>query len=363
MDALRTPFVELMACHPKNLTPFARMTSRLRCGLAVLSAGAALALAGVGAAQAADPTVLTTVTALPGTVTLARPSAAPPLQTYAAYEISVTNTGTNTRNHVRVLGSTVVTPAALPQPVAVFTTSIGLACVTTNAAQTAIECAIGQMASGTSASFIVVFRAPSQGAQIVFTEQTYYAEGANDSGNAAHADGSGALTATVTTLGTPTTEQVRSYIPPGGGTLFTGFTGIATLADKWTTTVIVPSAAKAEVVEALSLESCSADLLACYRSTLTIPGTFAQLVIELRRDASSIRPGAKIANAEVKYSHSGGPPIPLLACNATFPAGPSAGTPCIASRIEYKRADAPTPEEIGDWLFRIYALDNGTFEW
>jgi hypothetical protein len=139
-----------------------------------------------------------------------------------------------------------------------------------------------------------------------------------------------------------------------------GTTGIAGADDKWTTTVAVPSFASAEVSEDESdLNSCSADLTQCFTSSLRIPGEFTRLVITLRRDASTIGPGAKIANAQVFYAKDGVNFVALAACTS---AGPAPGQPCIASRKVYtKQSDPLLPDAWGDWEFVIWALDNGVY--
>lgn len=326
---------------------------------------AALLLAAATCSMAADPTVLSTVTAVPSVVTYSRPLQTPPFATYVAYEVAIVNNSTNTLNNVRLEGSTSVAGAS--SQTAPFVSSLNLGCTTTTAA-TAIVCQIGQLRGGGAgtSSFVVIFQAPAAGTSVDFAWKLFYAEGSNDNG--AHLDTNTGTTST--TLGTPIATELKTYVPPGGGTFFTGGSGVATSADPWTTTVNIPSAAKAEILETSSLVACAPDLLTCEVSSLSIPGTFPQLTITLRRDVSTIAKGAKIASARILYSNPTTPdprivyPYEVLPCtDTTWGPLPQIGIPCEnrAARIEFNKKTAPTPDWIGDWQFEIRARDNGKY--
>ena len=103
-------------------------------------------------------------------------------------------------------------------------------------------------------------------------------------------------------------------------------------------------------------------------SRLTIPGQFAQLVIKLRRDASTLLKGAKIASARVSYDDPSHPdarvvyPYEVLPCtDTTYGTLPQPGIPCIRTRTEYTKKNAPTADWVGDWEFEILANDNGRY--
>ena len=325
----------------------------------------AVAMIGIStSAIAADPNVASKVTAVPNTVTYSRPNENPPLITFVAYEISIVNNSKNVLNKVRMVGSTSV--AGAETQTAPFVTSIGLSCAPTNASATEIECSIGQLrGGGGSSAFVLIFQAPTEGESVDFAWTHYYSEGSNDSG--AHIDTNTGTTST--TLGTPIATELKTYVPPAGGTFFTGSTGVATSSDPWTTTVNVPSFAKAEVKETSSLSTCAPDLLSCETSELTIPGTFPKLIITLRRDASTIAKSAKISSARIYYDNlqNNNSPIPypyeVLPCSNTTTYGtlPKPGIPCINKRTEYTKRTAPTPDWIGDWGFEIWAIDNGRY--
>lgn len=361
----------------------ARAVARESAGLRRLAAVSALvggAVCAVGSAQAADPQVAISVTPIPSTVTFSRPALTPPLPTYAAYRIKVVNNSTNTLNNVRFSGTTAVVLANPEARSAPLREAIGLACATTNAARTSIECAIGQLrgggGAGATAEFTLVFDTPTSGAapvacsadhpppscdRISFSTTTYYSEGSSDNGGAAHTDTT-ELTAH-THLGTPTTTEVKSFVPTGGGQFFTGIDGVPrsnadpALSDLWTTTVDVPSLAAggAQVLESNDL----------FISDVTIPGSFTGLIITLRRDASTIPKNAKIANSIITYQHdlsNAATKITVQSCAIT--GGPTPGKPCFDASnppFEYTKRNAPIPDLIGDWEYRILAVDNGRF--
>jgi len=119
--------------------------------------------------------------------------------------------------------------------------------------------------------------------------------------------------------------------------------------------------------------TCAPDLLTCSTSTLTIPGTFLdELTIILRRDASTITNGAKIANARIYYqkTDADGNPVgttdEVLTCtDVTYGTLPQSGKPCIESRTAWPKKSTPKVqvplESGGDWWFFIRAIDNGKY--
>lgn len=352
-----------------------RIAGRLSASFGVAAIGVVGMLVGVAPARAADPNVTVTVEAVPDTVTFSRPALTPPMPTYAAYKITVKNSSTNVLNSVRFTGTTTVVLGSPEARSAPFRESIDLGCTTTNAARTSIECEIGTLRGGgganATASFVVYFDAPSSVAvpcplvgcdHIAFATSTFYSEGARDAGGASHVDVTHVLA--TTNLGTPTVSEIRSAVPTGGGRFFTGADGVprSTTGDLWTTTVNVPSLVRdgARVFESTNPASCSADVTTCFFTDLTILGTFAELTITLRRDASTIAKSARIANAVIFYRHLASDPLVAVpACTATL--GPLPGKPCMSSRTEYTKRSAPTPDLVGDWEFVIRAVDNGRF--
>ncbi|MGA0612025.1 hypothetical protein [Caldimonas sp. KR1-144] len=332
----------------------------------------AMGLCGALPALAASPTVDISVVPVPATVSYSRPSATPPLVTRAAYEVRIVNQSTNTINDVRFLATSQVIGATASAP---FAEAIGASCQATDAAKLSVSCSLGQLRGGGGAdattSFVLVFNAPPAGSSISLAWTAAYGEGLGDSTGASHVDTQTGSAATL--LGTPTATDVRSYIPTAGAKIFTGLNGIATPGDPWTTTVVVPAFAKAEVVEDLDANSCAPDLLICVRSTLTIPGSFNYLLVTLRRDVSTLKPGAKIANAVLRYQPGSvingefvpsGTPVDIVACDLLPGRVPNATTRrCVDYRLEYTKKNSPSADYLGDWEFGLKALENGRVSW
>lgn len=331
------------------------MTIRAAASIAAATLLCSLAAPAFAGSQ---PDVGLTVSAQPTAVTRSRPAASPPVASFAAYRVTITNNNKNVINHAYVVGATQVIGASEKAP---FAESIGVACTPLDSARTQVKCSVGQLRGrGGSATFTVLFKAPANGQKIVFSWQGIFAEGVTDNPGAAHRDSTEVGT-TVTLLQAPSTTQLKTFVPSQGATIFTGLSNIPTASDQATTTVSVPKAASAEIVEFVNPQSCAADLLVCFTADLTIPGTFANLVIKLRRDASTIRKYANIANAKVFYGADHIHFAEVLPCDCT--GGPAPGAPCIDKRQAYNQYHAPSVDFIGDWEFTILAVDNGVYRW
>lgn len=350
-----------------------RPRTALRLATAALLGSSLLLGATAARAEAAASAIVVKTEVLATPVTYSRPAATPPLPTWAAWKVTVANNGRNVVNHLTFTGvTTVLTPGeTAPFLIAEGLDGASVNCTTTNLAQNAVSCPLGTLRSnGGAVSFVLIFKGPVAVAsplpadRIDFAWQASYAESLNDSAGASRQDTQTGL-APPTALGTPLITQVQSTVPRTGGTFFTGNTAVATAADPWTTTVNVPARlayTTAMILEATALNSCAPDLLTCNSSTLTIPGNFAYLTVTLRRDASTIKPGAKIANAKVYYASDNVTFTEVLDCAVT--GGPQPGVPCMESRTAYTKKNAPIPtlEWEGDWEFVIRALDNGRYE-
>ena len=332
----------------------------------------------------------------PASVSLGRDN----LMTYAAYRVSITNSSGNTNNAIRFNAGTEVsgdfTAAAVPTDagaVAPYVEFIGPAPCTGSGS--AVECNIPQMKAGANHSFVMIFSAPqvtaaaqwANSAAIRLAWKFDYASG-NSSATPSSILCNGVTianppceatetTALITTVSDAILQGFVTYIPSFGGTFFTG-SGASVLPPDGTN-LRPTAAAKITVPAGQGLSTALVDLTVepvafSGDTTTTITGLVqvpngGQLfqnyaVIELRRDASTIRSGAKIANAFVTYSHNEITPV-FWALNPC-PAGgfPNLNEPvCIADRIAYTRKNAPTPADIGDWLFIIHALENGVSRW
>jgi hypothetical protein len=348
---------------------------RLAAGLVAASLFVPVQLAHAGAGD-----VTTTVTPLQANVTYGAPASAgaPELVTYLGYQVTVGNapTNNNTINKFRFTGATTVSD---PAEKAVFSSSEGVAC-TAGSDGTSIECLVGTLRAGESASFAVFFRAPQkavngvadapQSDYVNFAGVTYFAEGTGGVPVSVPENSTKAWSAGPVELGTNNPTLVRSAVPKAGGSLFTGSGAAATAADTWTTTVVIPATAAfttGQIEEATGVP-LAANLLDSSITTLSIPGAFQKLTITLRRDASTIVKGAKIASARVFYDNPTTPapglvyPYEVLPCtDTTYGTLPKPGIPCINRRTEYTKKTAPTPEWEGDWEFEVFALDNGRY--
>lgn len=343
-------------------------------------------LVALGAAQALPAfagagLVTTTVTPLQTNVSysVAATGSAPALQTYIGYLVTVANAAgnTNTINNLRFTGTAAATD---PAETVSYVSTEGWPCVAGSGGQS-VECAIGQLRAGQSVSFAIFFKAPQKVVNTVadgvdedkvsFSGVTYYAEGLGGLDNSVPQNSTSPFTAPWVTLGTNSPTLVKSAVQKAGGQLYTGSGAAATATDTWTTTVSVPATAAyttAEIAESSVPLPLAPNLLDQSSTDLTIPGSFAKLVILLRRDASTIVKGAKIASARLLYSNPTTPaagvtyPYEVLACtDTTYGPLPQPGIPCIARRTEYTKKTAPTPDWEGDWEFEVWALDNGRY--
>ncbi|HWI10702.1 MAG TPA: hypothetical protein VNU48_05175 [Burkholderiaceae bacterium] len=376
-------------------------------GSALLAAGL---LAGTDAVLAANANFAVTVTPVaasassPAAVSVGRNG----MTTYAAYQVSITNSSGNTSNAIRFSASTDVggdltanggNAGALAPYVETDPTGIPpTACQPT---ATGVQCNFGQMKNGDKESFVLIFAAPKLGdadhwavdANITLSWALDYSSGGS-SGSASSAYCTIGVTTTpinpcvgsaptklVTTLTDDILSSFVTYIPSFGGTFFTG-NGASVLPPAGTD--LLPTAAiKVTVPTGQNLTTAQADLTVVLGSAtsattttntavIQIPnnnqlfGSYA--TIELRRDASTIASGAKIANAAVLYTHDDTcAPTPSTCTFNPLPPCPVGGVPTssapvcemLSQRTEFTKKNAPTPADVGDWLFVVHALENG----
>jgi len=341
------------------------------------------ALHAPGAALAGAGQISTVVTPLTAAVTYSVAAslapARPALDTYIGYVVNVSNNGGNTINGVRFTGRAVATDA---DEKAIFSSVEGATCsVSTD--QTAIECAIGQLRAGQSApSFAVFFKAPIKDTLtplpngdatncsatdcVLFSGITYYAEGTGGLLTSPPQNSAVSWAASAVTLGTFSPTLVKSSLQKSGGDLFTGSGGISSRDDPFTTSVKVPASASyttAEILESPDSINCTNNFTACFRSDITIPGTFSPyLTIVLRQDASTILKRTKIESVLVQYTGINGTVFVGDCANATTPR--SDGIPCIARRVDYRKRTAPgwTPELDGDFEWTLINTGNGSYK-
>ena len=374
-------------------------------------AALALALALVctafaGGALAGDPAVQIDVTPIPGTVNLRLGNSITQENstTQAAYEVRIVNKSTNVLNDVRFEAATHIDVDTAPGTKYVEDDSAQCA-ATTDSARTpvGIACNFGQLrgarqGSQSSASFVVVFDAPSAGQKLLLKWTATYQEGATDNnGNSSPTNDSKtgiAETALVVSTSVKEDKRLRSYFAASTDTtLFTGFGVPSALpsGDAWTTTVKIPKGGIANAAQIVEDDnegnSCGPVLPLCLRSAISVPGRFSDigfLVITLRRDASTIPNGAKIDNAPLLYEpgsldtdggfHKAFPnnlPVRLKLCSALpggAPSLPKEGTlevdpaqqmRCIKSFKAYPKSQQVPAALQGDWEWVIWAIENG----
>ena len=348
------------------------------------------------------------VTAAPSTATLSQAGA----PSFASYQITVRNNTYFFLTHVHLRATTNVAGGSAapfinpnvsetgvvldPNPVVV--SSGAVKCAISGGA---IECTIGHhgyLAPGAVASFNAVVQVPVAGTSITFNWDVDYKvwhwqRSVNGS--------------TVTTLQPASIDSVSAYIPRAGATLFTGDQAVPTGNDPSTTRLTVAPEDSTGIIASIVEDnnggnSCSQHVK-CFGHTITVLKTQTQtkaslgdglrklLVVVLRRDASTIRRGAKIEHAEVFYQvipaiGGGGTPVRSCKVNGVYmPPGP--GAPCIRERKEYSKKhghghgyghghhddddrngrghtahNAPSSDLSGDWEFVIEAVDNGRYE-
>jgi hypothetical protein len=262
---------------------------------------------------------------------------------------------------------------------------------------TAFQCNLGQMKDGDPPkSFVLIFKTPAladadhwaAGASIKFNWTLDYGSGGS-SGSASSIFCNGGPCSSVASTGLVTTDTtailsgLTSYIPSFGGTFFTG-DGVSarstSLPATTTTKLKIPDAeglTKAQIQQCVDTGGQTSATTTTNRTYITVPNngaTFGTFVtIELRRDASTIANGAKIADAVVFYSHTA---EVSSTGSCDLPSGTDQVQPCLtgepnlskpvcevlSSRTAFTKKSAPTLDDIGDWLFVIHALENGGFK-
>jgi hypothetical protein len=352
---------------------------------------------GLALGAAKDPNVVITVTPFPdgdaqtlaSSITLS--SARYP--THVSYRVVLQNNTTNTLNRSFFSASTDVVGATNDSAInpgdiyveAETTPGSVSNCAAIDRRPTTVRCKIGtgdsptggSLAPGQGVALWVVVKAPTAGTQLVLTS-TFGGDEGQGAGNGC----CDSVRTTSTHLIDPLSDteqafkrELKSFVKTTGGTFFTGRTGVATADDPWTTRVTVPTVTTglfnalpfttATVFESVSGPSCSAINKQCNQTALKIPGTFGNLQITLQQHPSIIKNGSRIENWRIAYSHdlSITTPVTLLRCDATNPAGPRAGVPCIQACQEYSSKSFPAvPRSMwGIFECKINAVDNGSY--
>lgn len=305
--------------------------------------------------------------------------------TFAEYRVSITNPGAATINGWRFVARTSVLGGTSR---ATFYQAGSDARCAQGSSDTEVVCQFATISPGVPpVSFSVAFNAPADGTKINLSWRAFWDESGNGGAD-------GFKNAQETLLEPPDINKLSSVVPKGSNSLtfYTGSSnGAATSTDDWVTVVTVPGGLAestiATINETVVLGGCASNLLTCATTRLNLPGTFGTegtgtstsfngLQITLRRDASTIKPGAKIDSAIIKYSEPTSPntlagdyPITVPSCtNTDYGSLPKLGIPCEdrTKRKAYPKKSTPkesVPADFeGDWEFVIYAIDNGKYD-
>lgn len=374
------------------------VSTRVRRGAPMLLGLGLLACFNDSFAGNADITI--DVTPIPTQVSVGRAG----FNTYAAYAVTITSNTTNVINGVRFDGGTTVSgpsPTQLaPYVETLAKSSPNISCgMGLTAGQ--VHCEIGQMTGagspGSAASFVLLFSAPANGSGsiaypanslISFGWNAGYSNGSTPSSStpkslscnnlepAGTCFGS-AATGLITTDAAAIKSEFTTYIPSFGfiGATGNGFSALSTdLAATATTKLAIPAGlglSTAQVAQHVTTGGLTSATTTTIVTEVKVPNNdqvFSNFVtIELRRDASTIQNGAKIANAQIVYTHDETAPSPVY--NLVLPCingNPALSSPpvCIYGQpVEFTKKTAPTLNDVGDWLFVIRALENGAFRY
>ncbi len=330
---------------------------------ATLSAGAAAAMA----APSGSSTSIA-VTSDPTSVSVSRVDGP---TFFVKYTVTVTNNSSNNNLTYDFKGTTKVTSgnSVVNNTYAQFVSSAGVPCAVPDpAVPTVVTCSKLSVNKGTSKSFTLTYKTPLSGDKLRLTIES--------TSNAIKGSGF-AETALITVPYSQSIVGFNTYVPPEGGTFFTGVNGFlegspgspATTNDPWTTTIVIPPigfATTATVAEQQNGEvtGCSGTFYVsggCFDTNLTIPsapGAIQIMSVYLRIDRTKINLlGNNINSAVIKYSKDGASYSIVPDCSATVV--PTSGQPCIQARRAYG-SDVPA-EWVYDWEFLIYAVDNGRY--
>ena len=350
----------------------------------LLALGRSVLLASIGAlgvtsaALAANAEVTVSVTPIPASVSVQRDG----VNFYPAYVVTIQNNTTNVINNVSFAGFTSAPGSSDAHPKAPWVETLPASACTHG--ENSIQCAIGQLRgaadpAGSIASFVVIFKSPTTGSSVDFEWTSTFSSGNSASAPPAnYVTFAGVARTTLATSTDPTiTTSFITSVPTTGGTFFTGFNGVPSSTDPGTTKVLVPNRpagdGTAGVVETLSGDVCAGGF-SCVTSTITVPGTFSNLVITLTRDAAYIKPGLKIEKTKIYYTPDGssfnaetdviglcvgfGTPNPLPP-EPVLPQTVENVRPCIAFRTQFENNYKPDPELSGDMRWIIYSRHNG----
>jgi len=339
-------------------------------------------------AAAGDPGVNTTVEPVPKFLTLSRPAGtgkgAVALETFAAYKFTISNGGSSALNRV-FLNGTATTDVGTP---VVFDSSIpASACTGVVGAPNQVSCSLGSLAPGAiSVPIVVVFKAPTTGAEIRFVSTSGGFEGNGGSNGCCSQPNTATTTLEDPTTSITFTTEAKTFVRPTAvSTVFTGNSAIVTSADGWSTLVTIPpgfgttslgdytvaaikETSSADTVQPVPALACPGYALqsTCFASDLSIPGKFVDpLLITLRLHKDYFKLGnLKPADVKLYYTPTGAAAInilvPLELCSVAVPA--ATGIPCLAAPPALIKSSSAIPKDLwGALEFKVQAVDNGKY--
>jgi hypothetical protein len=312
------------------------------------------------------------VTVTPGTTSLSYGKS-------GLYTFYIANKTNGNINSIRFRARLTAGEFALSNPI-----NLGAVATCTRPEPTVLDCAInGGLTPSQFSTFDFQFTAPSSGSSVALTWNVRFGQGDSEkfiqstTGNPQDIS-----------LITNSTTEANAYIPPGGDNVSTGNNFVPTTSDLFTVYVYANPVANRIVTASISeqatpclfgtLVSSCAKLsvrkkvgtndegeplteLAVYNSDETLTDLAGRLEIKLRVASGPVA-GKKINFASIWYTEDDSTTAnQLLACPKRDPLyipGPD-DAPCIASRIEYTKRTAPSPDLIGVWEFTLYAAKNG----
>ena len=329
-------------------------------------------------------TFTTTVTALTPNITYT-PSGAGAAPTILGYQVIVASatSNTNTTNHITFIGTTTVDEpttevadfipgsAEFADPLvpgAPSCSSIPNPAGSPTNART-IRCDIGTLRAGQAyPTFAVFFKAPVK-ADSAPTNDFVHFKGITQIAEGSPTDFNSVFPwpeVNVKLDADNPVEHVKSAVTKAGGTLFTGVGGVTAGGNPFATTVVIPPALTTYTTAEISIDggalNCT-NFTTCYKSEITIPGTFSPyLKIVLRQDASTIKPGTKIASVQIYYTYTdttGTHTVPVGACaDETTPRND--GIPCLAKPGTYYKSKS-AGDLYGDFEWILLNVKNGGY--
>jgi len=320
----------------------------------------------------------------------------PGLPVNVAYRILVRNpvTNPNTINQVVFTGSTYVAGYAGFVSLDGSSPNCPVVVPPVNMSVTSVSCQIGQLRSGDSREFFLLFQTPNVGTletKIKFDGHTQFSMGGSSSSTASTYDKDLDpvyidLTTSVPDGPNGYNKKVKTVLSTDGGTFFTGIGGTVNPNNQWSAKVAIPATS---VVTNNEIHLLPDDLpptsftcapgYYCYglsshisildasqvdvKLVLDPDQTNSYLTITLRQDASSLALKNPFpAIGDIKIFYNAAPTLDIADVGTVVldcsPALPTAGHPCIFGR---DASNLSKNKKSGYYEWTIHAKDNGKY--